>query len=81
MSATRKPRGDDQAEAPSGDAVRPVVPAIPSESGVGEEDPGDFENASIRSDDGKRPSVPPRKPGSGADSVRTFLQPRNVPRG
>lgn len=63
MSATRKPRGDDQAEAPSGDAVRPVVPAIPSESGVGEEDPGDFENASIRSDDGKRPSVPPRKPG------------------
>jgi hypothetical protein len=40
-----------------------VVPAIPSESGVGEEDPGDFENASIRKDDGKRPQAPHVPPG------------------
>ncbi|MCT7314377.1 hypothetical protein N5I87_00055 [Ralstonia sp. CHL-2022] len=62
MSATKKPQGDDKAKAPSGDAARPVVPAIPSESGVGEEDPGDFENASIHSDDGKRPGASPAKP-------------------
>lgn len=45
--------------------TRPVVPAIPSESAVGEEDPGDFENASIHSDDGLRinrsPSPPKRE--------------------
>ncbi|MGN6261373.1 MAG: hypothetical protein ACTHNO_11620 [Ralstonia sp.] len=59
MNATKKPRGEDKAKAPSGgDAARPVAPAIPSESGVGEEDPGDFENASIHSDDGKRPRAP-----------------------
>lgn len=58
MNATKKPRAEDKAKAPSGDAARPVAPAIPSESGVGEEDPGDFENASIHSDDGKRPRAP-----------------------
>lgn len=45
------------------DAVkRPIVPAVPSESAVGEEDPGDFESASIRRDDGHRDPVskPPR---------------------
>ena len=74
MNAARKPTHRDKAggsptaprapKAPSGDATaRPVVPAIPSESGVGEEDPGDFENASIRSDDGKRPRMPQPKPG------------------
>ncbi|WP_343661596.1 hypothetical protein [Ralstonia sp.] len=62
MTATQKPRGDDKAKAPAGDTARPVAPAIPSESGVGEEDPGDFENASIRSDDGKRPGASPSKP-------------------
>jgi len=62
MTATQKPRGDDKARAPAGDTARPVAPAIPSESGVGEEDPGDFENAAIRSDDGKRPDVPRDKP-------------------
>nr|WP_315862391.1 hypothetical protein [Ralstonia soli] len=57
------PARHDKPKAPRGDpAVRPVVPAIPSESGVGEEDPGDFENASIRSDDGLRPGTPRRKP-------------------
>ena len=68
MNAARKPTHGDKAghsaKAPSGDAAaRPVVPAVPSESGVGEEDPGDFENASIRSDDGKRPPMPQPKPG------------------
>lgn len=64
MNASRKPIRHDKPKAPSGDpAARPVVPAIPSESGVGEEDPGDFENASIRSDDGKRPGMPQPKPG------------------
>ena len=62
MSATKKPSGDDKARAPSGGTASPVVPAIPSESGVGEEDPGDFENASIHSDDGKRPTAPRPKP-------------------
>jgi hypothetical protein len=67
MNATQKPARDDEAraaKAPSGEATaRPVVPAVPSESGVGEEDPGDFENASIRSDDGKCPHTPQAKPG------------------
>ena len=67
MSAPQKPARDDRtkaAKAPSGDATaRPVMPAIPSESGVGEEDPGDFENASIHSNDGKRPHMPQPKPG------------------
>lgn len=63
MSGTHSPRDNDKAKAPSGDPARPVAPAIPSESGVGEEDPGDFENASIRPDDGKRPGAPSPKPG------------------
>lgn len=63
MSGTHTPRDDDKAKAPSEDAPQPVAPAIPSESGVGEEDPGDFENASIRSNDGKRPGGPHPKPG------------------
>lgn len=64
MSATQKPRGDEKARAPSGDpTAQPVVPAIPSESGVGEEDPGDFENASIHSDDGKRRALPTKPDG------------------
>jgi hypothetical protein len=68
MSVTKQPGHGEKArrnpKAPQGDAAaRPVVPAIPSESGVGEEDPGDFENASIRSDDGKRPRMPQPKPG------------------
>ena len=62
MTAAKTPRGDNKAKAPSGDTARPVAPAIPSESGVGEEDPGDFENGSIRSDDGKRPGASPAKP-------------------
>lgn len=64
MNAPGKPTRDGKPKAPSGEpAVRPVVPAVPSESGVGEEDPGDYENASIHSDDGKRPSAPQPKPG------------------
>lgn len=50
---------------PHDPATRPVVPAIPSESAVGEEDPGDYENACIHADDGERigpcPSTPPRR--------------------
>ncbi|ALF88977.1 MULTISPECIES: hypothetical protein [Ralstonia solanacearum species complex] len=45
---------------------RPVVPAVPSESAVGEEDPGDFESASLRREPGddapKAPSGAGRKP-------------------
>ena len=64
MSATKKPPGGDKATASSGAATaKPVVPAIPSESSVGEEDPGDFESASIHADDGKRPGVTQPKPG------------------
>ncbi|CAJ0683486.1 hypothetical protein [Ralstonia mannitolilytica] len=66
MSAANRPGHGEQARPkPSADepTVRPVVPAIPSESGVGEEDPGDFENASIRKDDGKRPQAPHAPPG------------------
>lgn len=65
MNTTKKPARDDEAKARPDDATtaRPVVPAIPSESSVGEEDPGDFESASIRSDDGKRPRAPQPKPG------------------
>lgn len=53
---------------PKDSGKRPVVPAVPSESAVGEEDPGDFENASIRHDDGRqegqhRPDSPSRKAG------------------
>ncbi|GCB03997.1 hypothetical protein PSUB009319_16280 [Ralstonia sp. SET104] len=64
MNGLQKPARDDKTKAPSGDGTaRPVVPAVPSESGVGEEDPGDFESASIHSDDGKRPHTPQPKPG------------------
>lgn len=53
----------ERSKMPSGNpAGRPVVPAVPSESGVGEEDPGDFENASIRPDDGERSRMPQPKP-------------------
>ena len=63
MSGTHTPRDDNNAKAPSSDATaKPVAPAIPSESGVGEEDPGDFENASISAGDGERPAAPPAKP-------------------
>ena len=62
--ATRGPRkhkgGGDSKVQPGNPAARPVVPDIPNESGVGEEDPGDFENASIRSDDGLRITPKPR---------------------
>ncbi len=47
---------------PANPAERPVVPAVPSESGVGEEDPGDYENACIRSDDGLGAKPAPPKP-------------------
>ena len=60
---TGKHNGQHHADAHPGEtAKRPVVPAVPSESGVGEEDPGDFENASIHSDDGKPPARSPDKP-------------------
>ncbi|MGD7411612.1 hypothetical protein, partial [Ralstonia pseudosolanacearum] len=37
---------------PPGGGKRPVAPAVPSESAVGEEDPGDFEAASLRREPG-----------------------------
>ncbi|WP_439890248.1 hypothetical protein ACS7SF_13435 [Ralstonia sp. 25C] len=61
---TGKHNGRHHADAHPGEtAKRPVVPAVPSESGVGEEDPGDFENASIHPDDGKHPAGSPHKAG------------------
>lgn len=67
MTTPSKPAHDDPARRPTPPegqpGVRPVVPAIPSESGVGEEDPGDFENASIRKGDGKPPHTPRSIPG------------------
>ena len=43
--------------------VKPSPPVLPSESAVGEEDPGDLESASIRREDGRRTpdSSPPRE--------------------
>lgn len=40
------------------DRVKPSLPVLPSESAVGEEDPGDFESASIRQEDGGRDPDP-----------------------
>lgn len=48
---------------PPGGGKRPVAPAVPSESAVGEEDPGDFEAASLRREPGDEARKPP--PGSG----------------
>lgn len=72
--------GDHAKAPPGGSGVRPVTPAIPSESGVGEEDPGDFENASIRKDDGKRPAAPQHTPAE-RRSCQFQVQPREVSRG
>ncbi|WP_231643084.1 hypothetical protein [Ralstonia syzygii] len=41
-----------------GGGQRPVVPAVPSESAVGEEDPGDFEGASLRDESGDNARKP-----------------------
>ncbi len=44
---------------PPGGGKSSVVPAVPSESAVGEEDPGDFEAASLRREPGDDASKPP----------------------
>ncbi|KMW46595.1 hypothetical protein PQH03_02825 [Ralstonia insidiosa] len=49
-----KPGAERQSRDDRDDRVKPNRPVLPSESAVGEEDPGDFENASIRRDDGHR---------------------------
>lgn len=53
MSVIKKFYGDDKVKVFLGDVVRFVVLVILSESGVGEEDLGDFENVLIYLDDGK----------------------------
>lgn len=40
----------------------PAVPALPGESVAGEEDPGDFENASLPHDPGRDEHAPSRGP-------------------
>ncbi|WP_104657640.1 hypothetical protein [Ralstonia insidiosa] len=49
-----KPGAERQSHDDHDDRVKPNPAVLPSESAVGEEDPGDFENASIRRDDGHR---------------------------
>ncbi|CAJ0821467.1 hypothetical protein [Ralstonia flaminis] len=58
-----KPGAERQARDDPVDRAKPNLPVLPSESAVGEEDPGDFENASIRRDDGHRNpgAAPPRE--------------------
>ncbi|WP_347327944.1 hypothetical protein, partial [Ralstonia pseudosolanacearum] len=51
---------------PPGGGKRPVAPAVPSESAVGEEDPGDFEAASATA------------PGRPLDPVPSWLRLRHT---
>ncbi|MGM3275521.1 hypothetical protein [Ralstonia sp. 24A2] len=56
-----KPGAERQKHDDRVDRVKPNRPVLPSESAVGEEDPGDYENASIRRDDG-HPNPDPAPP-------------------
>lgn len=53
-----KPGDERQVRDDRVDRVKPSLPVLPSESAVGEEDPGDFEGASIRQEDGGRDPDP-----------------------